>query len=89
MIETNPIEYWASLGNIKMLQEFLDSGLDVNSRGDNGYTGLHAAVVNEQEETVIFLLESGANVELKLDSGEKAIDLAVLTGNSAIVGILR
>ena len=88
MIEANEVEYWAALGYADKVQESIAAGGNVNARGDNGYTALHAAVVNEHAAIVKMLLECGADADAQLDSGERPADLASITGNREIIEML-
>lgn len=88
MIEANEVEYWAALGYADKVQESIAAGCNVNARGDNGYTALHAAVVNEHVAIVRMLLELGAEPAAQLESGETPADLARLTGNKEIIELL-
>ena len=51
-------------------------GLDVNAAGEHGYTALHGAAFNGEDEIVQFLVEKGANIEAMDDYGETALSIA-------------
>lgn len=89
MIEVNEIEYWASLGNLTRVQEAISSGHDVNLKGAGGYTALHAAALNNHVEVLRLLLDSGAEVSPRLESGETPLDLARLAGHEGVVALLK
>ncbi|RCS44033.1 ankyrin repeat domain-containing protein [Bremerella cremea] len=89
MINSPELEYWASLGNTDKVRELIGSGCDVNERGDNGYTALHAAVLNRQVDVVRLLLERGADIHAKLDSGQTPEDFAVIVKDPQILVLLR
>lgn len=88
-ISVAELEYWASLGNIAKVKLALQHGEDINARGDNGYTALHAAAANGHLDTVKLLVAQGANISAKLDSGESVIELAKLAGDNSVVGFLN
>jgi len=58
------------------IAEMLDRGVDINTRGYNGNTLLHAAVVNGNKEMVKFLLSRRADPELKNAEGLTPLELA-------------
>ena len=89
MIQANEVEYWASVGNLAEVKKAVELGHDVNAAGDGGYTALHAAAENNHVSVLIFLLECGADVEAKVESGETALDLAVVSGSKEAEKILR
>src|SRR5262249_4020780 len=55
------LEYWASLGNLGKVKLELQKGADVNARGANGYTALHAAAQDGHVEVVRLLLSHNAD----------------------------
>lgn len=71
--------------NLEFLQLFLDHGACVNTRGRHGNTALHAILStgylkrgpNSVDEIVEFLLEKGADCNLKNDSGHTVLEFAV------------
>ena len=78
------IEYWASLGNLEKVTEFVDQDEDVNSAAPDGYTGLHGAAENGHDAIVAFLLDRGANPNLLASEKFKAADLARMAGHEEI-----
>jgi ankyrin repeat protein len=60
-------------GDLKAVMLLVDSGVDVNLRGDLGNTPLHYAQKNSQDEVVKFLIRRGALPDLVNELGEKAI----------------
>lgn len=90
MIPAKKLEYWSALGNIEKVIELLADGHDVNEKGHDGYTALHAAVCNKEVDVVFLLLEHGADVQAKLSgSGATPIDFALMQGNQEIEAMLR
>jgi hypothetical protein len=83
------LEYWSSLGNVRKVRLELQRGVDVNERGENGYTPLHAAAENGHAEVVRLLLGRGADKTAQLDSGETALALARAGKHAAIVQLLE
>ncbi|KAI9254536.1 ankyrin repeat-containing domain protein [Phascolomyces articulosus] len=52
-------------GQLDRVQELIESGVDVNSHDEYGYTALHAAVSYNQKEILEYLLEKGGNVNIE------------------------
>ncbi|KAL5460314.1 hypothetical protein EMCRGX_G033756 [Ephydatia muelleri] len=55
----------AKEGDIDTLKSLLHRGVDINCRHPLGWTALHAAVVNQNWKVVKFLLEKGADMNVK------------------------
>ncbi|KAI9365638.1 kinase-like domain-containing protein [Pilaira anomala] len=52
-------------GQLDRVKELVESGVDVNSHDQFGYTAMHAAVSYGQLDIVKYLLEKGANVNIE------------------------
>ncbi|MBU0581296.1 MAG: ankyrin repeat domain-containing protein [Candidatus Margulisbacteria bacterium] len=68
-----PLHIAAQNGNIKIMESLLKNGADINAKTNDfigedadyyGYTPLHMAIVYDQKDAVLFLVEHGANIEL-------------------------
>ncbi|ABC30627.1 FOG: Ankyrin repeat [Hahella chejuensis KCTC 2396] len=55
--------------NIEIIGILIDSGADIDEKGDNGNTALHRALYRRNHELVSFLIRSGASVNIKNDAG--------------------
>ena len=88
-IEATAIEYWASLGHLERVAEALAAYPDANIRGVGGYTAMHAAAENGHVDVIRFLLDRGADLSPRLESGETPLDLARLAGQPAAVELLQ
>lgn len=75
-------------GDIETIQDLLDSGLDVNSRGEGGMTPLHSAVTRADKALVALLLEHGADVNIRDDSSQTPLYLAASKLDTTIAKIL-
>lgn len=51
-------------GDIENLKTLIDTGVDVNTKDDNGFTALHYAVYHDKIDIVRFLLEKDADVNI-------------------------
>jgi ankyrin repeat protein len=59
----------------------LEHGADPNIREQGGYTPLHAAAQNGDEEMIRILLYGGADLTIASNNGKTALDLAIEAGN--------
>jgi ankyrin repeat protein len=71
-----PLGTAAFVGSVPMARLLLDSGADVNGRGEGGFTALHTAAQKGDEELVRLLLERGADPTLATGDGRRPADLA-------------
>ncbi|OWZ05549.1 hypothetical protein PHMEG_00022343 [Phytophthora megakarya] len=60
------VNVWTAAGDgdLESVKAFLVGGGDVNTKDENGYTPLQAAVSYSHMDLVVFLLASGADVKL-------------------------
>jgi hypothetical protein len=89
MIEANKLEYWASLGRLERVAEALQTEPDVNIRGVGGYTAMHAAAENGHLAVIQLLADYGAALNVKVESGETPLALAMVAGQHEAGKLLR
>jgi hypothetical protein len=58
------------LGKTKIVEAFLDRGVNIDEKTDKGETPLHLAIELDREETIKFLIERGADVNAKTIEGK-------------------
>jgi ankyrin repeat protein len=71
-----PLGTAAFVRSTRLARLLLDAGADVNGQGEGGFTALHAAAQNDDEELVELLLERGADPGIANDEGKRPGDLA-------------
>nr|XP_058942638.1 putative ankyrin repeat protein RF_0381 [Pocillopora verrucosa] len=81
----NSLHCAAMGGNEAIIETLLSSGLDINSRSNDGTTPLMMAAATGQEKTVDLLLSKGADPHLKNFMGRNLLHAAAEGGNSSIV----
>ncbi len=67
--ELNVIIAAAKKGNIEAVKQHLAAGVDVNAKNKYGSTPLHNAAFEGHKEIAELLINKGANVNVKLESG--------------------
>lgn len=70
-----PLGTAAFVRSVPLSRLLLDAGADVNGQGEGGFTALHAAAANGDEELVQLLLERGADPSLLTAQGKRPADL--------------
>ncbi|KAJ8676247.1 hypothetical protein QAD02_012033 [Eretmocerus hayati] len=61
----------------QVLAALIAAGVDLEMVNDEGHTPLHQAILKEDPESAIFLLENGADINARTSSGETALQLSV------------
>ncbi len=67
----------AKKGQVRLIQEFIYADADINIQDNKGWTPLHYAVLSKSLATVVLLVKSGADLQLKNKSGNSPIDIAM------------
>ena len=71
------------------IDRLLKAGVDVNIRFEDGYTPLVVAAVVGHLEIALFLIEKGANVNVRnLESGKSLLEMAAWEGNMKMASVL-
>ncbi len=82
-------------GNLRLSRKLLKGGgVDVNCHHDLGWSGLHIAAVNGNIDVIKFLVENGADVNVKdeFSSAQRVAAHAMtssLLGNLKIINVIR
>lgn len=78
----------AEQGDRNTVLLFLESGVDINTRDEHGWTPLMISTFNGKEEVAILLIRSGADVNAKDNSGYGPLHWAAFNGFSDVVKLL-
>ncbi|QVK19400.1 ankyrin repeat domain-containing protein [Mycoplasmatota bacterium] len=79
----------AATNNVLVVEYLVEHNLaDINFQNSFGYTSLMFASRTNCKETIEYLLQNDANIELKNEDGETALDIAIARNNQEIVSLL-
>jgi ankyrin repeat protein len=76
-VRVPPLGTAAFVRSAPLARLLLDSGADVNGRGEGGFTALHSAAQSGAEALARLLLEGGADPTLATDDGRRPADLGL------------
>lgn len=71
------IHYAARWGKTRIIDALTKAGVDINLRTTGKETALHKACRSNRKETIVWMMQRGANAQLLNGTGEKASDLTV------------
>lgn len=76
------------LGMRRLISELVARGANVNRRSANGKTALHAAISNNDIESLKLLVRAGASPTLRSADGKSALGQALAEGKTELAGWL-
>jgi len=84
-----PLHLAASEGDVELVKELLEQGLNVNARDMHGLTPLHVAALKGHTEVAKVLLEHGADVNAREECFENTpLHLTLEKGHLEVVKVL-
>ncbi|XP_068930485.1 2-5A-dependent ribonuclease [Petaurus breviceps papuanus] len=87
-MEYPPLIQAVKEGNIKLVQELLERGVDVNVQVEGGWTPMHNAVQEGNKDIVQLLLDKGADPHVKKENGATPFIVAGIVGNVELLELL-
>jgi ankyrin repeat protein len=84
-----PLAVAAVRGDVDEIRALIEGGADVKAAGELGNTALHEAVRQENLAAVGLLLQFEARANLMNESGQTALDIARMHGNTELVSLLE
>ena len=80
----------AYAGRTEAARLLVQYGIAINQQGPyNGYTALHDAIWQNNVDVARLLIEAGANLSLRSQQGETALEMARARGRREIVSLLE
>jgi cytohesin len=83
-----PIQMAAAIGNLARVKQLVEAGINVNT-DIKGNTALHLAVSNGRDKIVHYLIEKGADPNLKNENGWMPGDFAAQYGREDLLNYLK
>ncbi len=83
-----PLHYAATGGSLPMLQLLLDDDAFIDAQAPNGNTPLMMAAYYSTPEAVKLLIEAGADVKMRNQSGKTALDFAQMANHRNSVDLI-
>jgi ankyrin repeat protein len=87
--DVNPLCLAISKGDISTVKQIIAYGIDVNDTTYRGMTPLMYAAIYNQSEIAKLLLENGANLDMKDNSGRTALDHAKSSHSENVLEVLK
>ncbi|KGN52394.1 hypothetical protein Csa_008576 [Cucumis sativus] len=84
----NPLHTFALSGQIIPMDKLLDSGFDIDSVDEDGFSALHKAIIGRKDAVIGHLLRKGASPHIKDKNGATPLHYAVQVGAKQIVKLL-
>ena len=83
------LHFAAEAGSTEDIDVLIASGAKVNAVGDIGNTPLHSAALMGKVDAAKRLIELGADLMLKNELGQKAVDVAEIGRHDKLANFLR
>ena len=72
----NLLHIAAQLGDVNTIALLVDAGVNINQKGDMGFTALHYAYDGKYSRAIEFLLAHGASAEIENEFGKRPVEQA-------------
>jgi len=82
------IQVAAYIGDLDKVKGFVEDGISVNAKSENGFTPLHTAVLGNQKDVIEFLIANGADVNTKGGLGYTPLYTAIWNKNKDMAEFL-
>ena len=69
----------ACQGRVDIIERLIDDGVDINKKGEHGYTPLHEAIEQGNYLAALYLIKRGADLMVKNDFGMSPLDILDLS----------
>ncbi|KAJ4859190.1 ankyrin repeats (3 copies) domain-containing protein [Trichoderma breve] len=76
-------------GELAIIRQLVDKGVDINARTSDGQTALFAVIGLEDFDAVRLLVELGADINAREESGRTPLHYASIVGNIDIIEVVR
>jgi pectate lyase len=87
-IRVSSIHIAAQLGDLERVKAFLEEGIDVNAKDENGDTPLHIAAEQDYNDIASLLIDQGGNVNARNQKNYTPLYNAISNSNKDLVGLL-
>ncbi|XP_038890562.1 ankyrin repeat domain-containing protein EMB506, chloroplastic [Benincasa hispida] len=84
----NPLHTFALSGQIIPMDKLLESGFDIDSVDEDGFSALHKAIIGRKDAVIGHLLRKGASPHITDKNGATPLHYAVQVGAKQIVKLL-
>ncbi len=88
-MRNTPLHAAAAGRHAALVKLLIDHGANVNAQQHGGWAPIHAVAQNGDVESATALVAAGADVQVRADNQQRAIDLALTGGKQAMVEFLE
>ena len=82
------LHFAAKMGNLQLVEKFLDKGVDTNASDKNGHCPIHLAVLKNNRDLVELFLKRGANVNATNSKNENCLHLNIVNSDDSMFDLL-
>ena len=89
LLNENALHYVATWGDVEAAKTLIKAGININQKGDEGYTPLHEAILQGNNDLAIYLINNGAKTEIKNNDGLTPLELAIQEQNKLVTKAIK